>query len=218
MSEAVRRVTRREQIRGGGLGVILAGGLSRRFGSPKILADVAGQSMLHRVRSALSAAVPEVVAIGHDPLLCAAGLQCRPDVSPGGGPMAGLQVALRWAEERELPGVLLVGCDMPFLSAGLLQHIMLKAAATPLAVAPVGHAGGAPEPLCAWYSIALQAEVDERIASGHLAMRALVALPGVELIPPGEVRRFGDPDTIFLNVNTTADRDRAETLAGRLLS
>jgi molybdenum cofactor guanylyltransferase len=216
MSAADRMAGRLAQTRGGGLGVILAGGLSRRFGSPKAFAEVAGQPILHRVRAALSAAVPEVVAIGQDPLLLAVGLDCRPDASPGGGPMAGLQVGLRWAQERGLPGVLLAGCDMPLLSPGLLRHIMLRAAATPLAVVPVGHAGGEPEPLCAWYSIACLPEVDRRIASGQRAMRALVTIPGVELIHPDQVRRFGDPDTIFLNVNTPADRDRAETLAREL--
>jgi molybdenum cofactor guanylyltransferase len=217
MNAADRRAGRLAQTGGGGLGVILAGGRSRRFGSPKGFAEVAGQPILHRVRAALSAAVQEVVAIGHDPLLLAVGLECRPDASPGGGPMAGLQVGLRWAQERGLPGVLLAGCDMPFLSPGLLRHLVEESAATPLAVVPVGQDDGEPEPLCAWYSIACLPEVDQRIASGRLAMRALVSLPGVELVPPDQVRRFGDPDTIFLNVNTPADRDRAEALARELV-
>ncbi len=214
MSAAERTVSGYEQPGGGGLGVILAGGRSRRFGSPKTFAHVAGLPMLLRVRSALAAAVPDVVAVGQVPLLSEAGLECRPDVSPGGGPMAGLQVALRWAKERDLPGVLLAGCDMPFLSPGLLRYIIERAAAAPLAVAPVGFAGGQPEPLCAWYSVGCMVEVDRRIASGRLAMTALLTLSGVELIPPCEVARFGDPATIFMNVNTMADRERAEIVAG----
>jgi molybdopterin-guanine dinucleotide biosynthesis protein A len=216
MSEAERMVGRREPPPGVGLGAILAGGRSSRFGSPKTFVDVAGLPMLLRVRSALAAAVRDVVAVGHDPLLSAAGLECRPDLRPGGGPMAGLQVALLWARERGLPGVLLAGCDMPFLSADLLRLIVERAAAAPFAVAPVGSMGGSPEPLCTWYSVECLPEVDQRLDRGQLAMRELLSLPGVAQISPSEVRRFGDPSTLFMNVNTMADRERAEVLARQL--
>ena len=37
----------------------------------------------------------------------------------------------------------------------------------------------------------------------------------VERIPLDEVRAHGDPETVFLNINTVADRDRAAEIVAR---
>jgi molybdopterin-guanine dinucleotide biosynthesis protein A len=68
------------------LGVILAGGASRRFGSPKALARVGGRRIVDRVRDALRAAVPEVVVSANQPELFAdLGLPIRGDEVAGLG-------------------------------------------------------------------------------------------------------------------------------------
>jgi molybdopterin-guanine dinucleotide biosynthesis protein A len=73
-------------------------------------------------------------------------------------------------------------------------------------------AGGRPEPLCAWYSVAALSAIEERLAAGRLALTDLLCALGVERVPLAEVARFGDPSRILLNVNTPSARDEAERM------
>jgi len=195
------------------LAVILAGGRSRRFGSPKAFTHLGDVQLLERVRSALAATVTRVVAIGDDPRLARVGLEVRPDLQPNLGPLGGLQSALGWAREGGYAGVLLAGCDMPFISPALLQAILRRAAAGDcLAVAPESDTERSIEPLCAWYSVELLPEIEMRLRSGELALFELLSACNTERLSAEVVRAFGDPATLFLNVNTPEDFDRAMRL------
>src|SRR5688572_549814 len=110
------------------LGVILAGGASRRFGAPKALARVGGRRIVDRVLDALSAAVPEIVISANEPALFAdLDLPMRADEIPGQGALGGLHTALRWAMERGRSGSLVVACDMPWITPELLGMIAERA-------------------------------------------------------------------------------------------
>jgi molybdenum cofactor guanylyltransferase len=197
------------------LGVILAGGRSRRFGSPKAIAEVGGAPLLQRVRNALAAVPVEIMVAGSDPQIGLRSLPVRPDARPGHGPMGGLATGLAWAVERRAAGILLVACDMPFLSTPLLRRLAEMAAESGArAVAPSGP-GGRVQPLCAWYSAELLAPVEQRIDRGALAMGEFLELIGAITIPPDEVARFGDPAALFHNVNTPADHAEARSLSER---
>lgn len=195
------------------LGVILAGGASTRFGAPKALATVGGRRIVDRVRDALSAAVPEVVVSANDPALFAdLGLPMRLDDIPGAGPLGGIHTALRWAMESGRSGALVVACDMPWVSASLLRMIARRAEST-RADAVVPESGGRRglEPLCAWYSIRCLPRIERMIADGERRVhRLLVGGVDAEIIPLADVRRVGDPDLLFLNVNTVDDLRLAE--------
>ncbi len=193
------------------LGAILAGGRSRRFGMPKALAEVGGKRMVERVRDALRAAVSKVVLITQDPILFAdLELPHRPDLVPGTGALGGVHTALRWAEEEGRPGALCVACDLPFVSAPLLCRLAERAAETGAAlVVPESTGPRGLEPLCAFYSVACLPEIEERIARGERALLALLDPLCTERLPLGEVLRHGDPDLLFLNVNTPDDYRRA---------
>src|SRR5215218_6911552 len=138
------------------LGAILAGGASRRFGSPKALATVGGRTIVERVRDALAEAVGRVVLIENEPAVFAGlGIDARPDLHPGAGPVAGIEAALRWAEEEGRPGALVAACDMPFLDPHALRlfvDLAGSAGASADAVA-VGAQEGASPPLCAYFSV-----------------------------------------------------------------
>lgn len=195
------------------LGVILAGGRSRRFGSAKAFAEIGGSTLVERVRLALAPVSEEVVAIGDDPRLARSGIASRPDLRPGSGPVAGLQSALSWARERALRGVLLTGCDMPFLSSGLLRHILRSAAAADVdAVVPEADTSGRLQPLCGWYSVQLLPAVEDSLSRDELSITALLQRSRLMRVPLEEVREYGEPSILFFNVNTLEDRLRAERL------
>jgi molybdopterin-guanine dinucleotide biosynthesis protein A len=202
------------------LGAILAGGQSRRYGSPKALAMVGGQRIIDRAIHAVSEITPLVVLIANDPALASAvDLPSRADATAPAGALGGIWTALLWAEERGLPGVLAVACDMPFLSSALLRELVELATTPdatgrrPDAVLPESGGRREVEPLCACYSVrcipAVQSALerdDHRMISFHADVR-------VVRMPLAAVLRHGQPEQLFLNVNTQAEREQAERVA-----
>lgn len=198
------------------LGVILAGGRSRRFGAPKALARVGGRRIVDRVRDALAAAVPRVVLVANEPgLFDDVGLPVRPDAVPGLGALGGVRTALRWAREEGMDGALVVACDLPFVSPALLRILAARAEATDAdAVIPESRGRLGVEPLCAWYGVRALPVVDAMLQGGERRMGALLDRLRTARIPLAEVASAGDPLTLFLNVNTVEDLGTAERLGG----
>jgi molybdopterin-guanine dinucleotide biosynthesis protein A len=194
------------------LGVVMAGGRNVRFGDLKAFAKVHGEPIIDRVVRALDRVADDVVIIANDQAAYAPlGLSIRSDETTDGGPLAGLLTALKWAKERKCDGVLTVACDMPFASAPLLRTLAETAAETKAdAVLPESGGKRGVEPLCAYYSTncirALQAAIergDYRMIAFHDDVRlARLAL--------SEVQSFGDPETLFMNVNTPDELADAE--------
>lgn len=196
------------------LGAILAGGRSQRFGSPKQVAELGGtpllERMAHIVRSAgarpVIIAAPGVRDFGHV-------LPCRADSVPHLGPLGGVQTAILWARELGLAGTLCVACDTPFLPPALLRQIAEVGEITPgFAVVPASGGRRDVEPLCAWYPITALPEVEARLADSRRSIWELLEALPVRRIPLAEVLPHGDPATIFLNINTPDDFDRAAAI------
>jgi molybdopterin-guanine dinucleotide biosynthesis protein A len=199
------------------LGAILAGGASTRFGEPKALATVGGRRIVDRVREALAEAVERVVMIANEPEMFAyLGIEARPDRVRGAGPLAGIETALRWAREERRSGALCVACDLPFISPALLREIVRRAEWTERQAVLPQSAGRTPyEPLCAWYSVDLLPVIEHALEAGTRSVHAVLDGACTEIIPLDVVHRFGEPDILFLNVNTRDDLERARHAADR---
>lgn len=194
------------------LGAILAGGASRRFGSPKALAPVGGVGLAERVRAAIRAAGLEPRLITGDATLVAAlDLPSRTDSALGGGPLAGIQAALRWAAAEGRPGALCVSCDLPFLEPELLRTLCQLDPYRVVVPESTGPAGI--EPLCAFYPVGCLEAINQRIERGALRLQDLLAAVPVRRMPLADVRRWGDPGRIFFNVNSRGDHQHAEAIA-----
>ncbi|HET6762587.1 MAG TPA: molybdenum cofactor guanylyltransferase [Longimicrobiaceae bacterium] len=196
-------------------GALIAGGASRRFGAPKALASVAAVPMAHRACAALRAAAGEVVVIAGDAEPFARmGLRVRGDRVRGAGPLAGIHAALLWAREEGRPGALCLACDMPFVPGPLLSRI-LQIAIESGASAVVPESGGRTgfEPLCAYYAAGAMEAAADLLHSGERRAASLAERLGAARVPIGEVRTFGDPATLFHNVNTPHEHAEAERIA-----
>lgn len=100
------------------LGVVLAGGLSRRFGSDKALAELGGQTLIARAVDTLSGWCEHVVVAGRE----TAPAPTLPDWPRAGmGPLAGLAAALRFAQDEGYEAVLSCGVDAAVLPEDLLR-------------------------------------------------------------------------------------------------
>lgn len=197
-------------------GAILAGGQSRRYGAPKALVTIGGTPIVERVRAALSYVCPDIILIANDQELYAGlGLPMRSDVRPGYGVLGGILTALLWAREEGRPGALAVACDMPFLSPGLLRRLLELADGADV-VAPESEGKRGVEPLCAWYGVGCIPAIEAELDRGDRHIVGFFDDVRVRRLPLEEVRAFGDPDVLFLNVNTPEERDRAEQIAAEM--
>ncbi len=196
------------------LGVIMAGGANRRYaGRPKALEVVGGARIADRVISALREATDSVVMVTNDPgTFAELGLEMRPDLRPGMGALAGIHTAVCWAEEAKRRAALVVACDMPFVPSALLRR--LAGAAEPSAVvAPASASRRGLEPLCACYGVGCRPAIEAALARGDRHVISFFDDVIVRTLGKEEVAGFGDPERIFLNVNTPQDKERAEAIA-----
>lgn len=193
------------------VGVVLAGGASRRMGTDKAFVAVDGRSMVLRVADALvSGGCGPLVCQGGDPRrLAAVGLDLWPDVSPPEGPVGAIRSALGRAVEAfpEVDVVVVAACDLPFLNGGVVRSLV--AAATGSGRAAVATTSGRPHLVAAW-PVLLSTVVARAADSGVTTYRQLVAdVPSVEL----EVA-----ESAVVNVNRPGDvpvGDVPETRRGR---
>lgn len=114
-------------------GFVLAGAMSRRFGRPKALLELAGEPLARRAVRLLRLVASEVCVVSSHPEWFEGwGVATLVDPEPGGGPLGGIWSALRnTAAERAL----VVPCDMPLLTARFLEALLARAPAGDAAVA-----------------------------------------------------------------------------------
>jgi molybdopterin-guanine dinucleotide biosynthesis protein A len=196
------------------LGVILAGGANRRYGGrPKALARVDGERIADRAIRAMRTAADRVVIVANDPeTFGVLELPLRPDIREGFGVLGGILTAVAWAAEEGYRGALVAACDMPFLAPGLLRRLA-EDAGPDEAVLPESDSRRGMEPLCAYYGVGCRAAIEAALDRGDRAVISFLDDVDLRLIPRDEVVDFGDPDRLFLNVNTPEDRQRAEAAA-----
>ncbi len=198
------------------LAVILAGGANRRYdGRPKALESVGGVRIADRAIGALRQVADRVVMVANDAETFAPlGLEMRPDLQPGLGALGGIHTAVCWAEEEGYRGALVAACDMPFLAPGLLRRLIADAKRTEV-VAPASASRRGLEPLCAFYGAGCRRAIETALARGDRHVTSFFSDVEVRTIGEEEVANFGDPELLFLNINTPADRKRAEAALGR---
>jgi molybdopterin-guanine dinucleotide biosynthesis protein A len=190
---------------------ILAGGRATRFGGrDKGALLVDGTSIRARQLAALAQIAEDIMIVGREPVAARTVVPVRMVVDRvrGCGPLGGLHAAL--TEARSEASVILA-CDMPFVSATFLAHLL---ALTPEADAVVPQTDRGYHPLCAAYTRACVEPIARRLADGRLKMTDLFDDLRVRVVTAEEMRAFGDPETLVANVNTPAEYRGLEALQG----
>lgn len=217
---------------------VLAGGRGRRLGGiDKWSLDVGGTPQGARCLGAVQDVFARVMVTGRSALPASwagpkprgrlggrrqprrpapARLEWLPDAAPGSGPLGGLLTAFEASPGSSL--FALAG-DMPFLSPALMRHMLFTAARFEGKFdAFVPRWGGFSEPLHAIYGPACHARLRtmlEPAAAPLVGHRVTDLLDGLRVKEVGdeEVRLFGDPRVLFLNLNTPKDLARARAVA-----
>jgi molybdopterin-guanine dinucleotide biosynthesis protein A len=134
------------------------------------------------------------------------GVPVYPDIINDAGPLGGILTGLV-SVEAELG--LFLAVDLPLITVPFLEYLLTLAPEHD-AVVPISPSG--PEPLCAVYTRACAEPIRSRIARGELKMTSFWPDVRVRGVEPHEITAFGDPATLFLNVNSPSDYERARAL------
>jgi molybdenum cofactor guanylyltransferase len=172
-------------------GVLLVGGASRRFGSPKALARFDGETLAERAYRMLRDAFDSVLAVGKADDALPLPFAVEDDGSAVRAPIVGVATALRLAPD-EL--VVVLPTDMPFVTPRVLLDLADAAEGVDVAHFDTGPLPGA-------YRRSAVPVLERRLAAGDLALRTAVAELRTRVVR-------GDP-ALLRNVNTPEDLRRA---------
>ena len=176
-------------------GVLLVGGASRRFGSPKALVRLGEETLAERAWRTLGEACDERIAVGKASDRLDLPFPVLDDGSPLRAPIVGVVAGLS-ASASEVCLVLPVDC--PLVTPGLLQTLADACAGVDAAVPPTGPLPGA-------YRRTALPVLQARLADGRLALREALD----ELVS----RRVDCDSSLLVNVNTPEELRRLEALA-----
>lgn len=199
------------------LGVILAGGASRRMGADKRTLILAGRPLIARVADRLAPQVSRL-AVALDRQTAARlddgdATDLAAAIPPGStvlrdaentreGPLAGLLAGLRWAADQGAPRLLTVPVDTPLLPADTAVRL---AAATGDAEIAVAESGGRTHHTVALVPTVLAADLTAFLAGDDRRVRAFLGRHAVRTVAFPPVRLDGREVDPFTNLNAPGD-------------
>jgi molybdopterin-guanine dinucleotide biosynthesis protein A len=189
---------------------VLAGARGSRLGGvDKAALDLHGRPILEHLLSALSPLAREIVVVANDDRLADdPRLRVIRDPDPHAGVLPALLAALGTASSDLL---LLVACDMPFVSRRLMEHL-IGLAADHDAVVP--RVDGYEQVMHAVYRVGpCRAAVANALERGRRRMIAFLDEVDTRYVEEPELRRLDPELRSFFNVNTPEDLALARHIA-----
>jgi len=185
---------------------ILAGGRSRRLGGrDKSQLVIDGRTIFDRQLRVLRSVVDRVVVVANDPArFMDSGVTVVEDLVRDAGALGGIYTALSIDKEP----VLVIACDMPYLTAPFLRYVMDASHEADVAVP---RSADGYHPLCACYTQACAGPARRRVQAGALRVVDLFDDVHVRTIDSAEIAAFDPDGRLLLNINTPADLARAHT-------
>lgn len=198
------------------IGVVLAGGQSRRMGAAvKALVEFNGKALIERVIERLRPQVDQLVLnVNEVPERFERfGLPLVADFAAGPGedylgPLAGVAAGLRWARRHrpDCGRLVTVPCDMPLLPPDLAARLMQGAASAGAGAAYARYEGQG------HYGCALWPVRAEVLLHDALAARRLKVIEALERLGAAAVDFPQERVSPFFDVNDAAGLDRLVTL------
>jgi len=188
--------------------IVLAGGKSRRMGSPKADLRLGDKRLLEWVVGALRGRFAEILVVAPiPPQSTPSWARLVTDEPEGCGPLGALYAGLRAAREEKN---FVAGCDTPFLRPRLAEGLMAMAEGQDVVV-PAGEDGL--HPLCGVYSRACLEAIHQTLEAGERRVTSFFQMVKVRLVKAEELRHF-DPQLVSLfNINTPEEMIAAERLS-----
>jgi molybdenum cofactor guanylyltransferase len=182
--------------------LVLAGGKSSRMHTDKAALVYHGRSQLaEAMRLVTPLTARAFVSVRADQVddPVRAGFAQIIDRRENLGPIAGIMAA---QEQYPDAAWLVLACDLPYLDAATLEHLLRARNPARDATAYTSSHDGLPEPLCAIYEPASRPMLVAYLAQGHQCPRRFLREANVHLIAPPNARALD-------NINTRAEYDAA---------
>jgi molybdopterin-guanine dinucleotide biosynthesis protein A len=181
------------------LGVIFAGGASRRYGSDKAMAILGDRPLLQWVTDRVRPQVGKLAISG--PVRDGFLLPSIPDAVKNAGPLSALCSALAWAEREGVPFVVTFSCDAPFVPFNIVGSMQLALADHDCVVACQAELL---HPTCAFWRTSIRGEVETAFSAGVRSLHgAVIRVNSTSMDFSGEREGpCGDP---FFNINSPGD-------------
>lgn len=191
--------------------IILAGGKSTRLGQSKALQAIQGKSLIQWVIDRLAVLSTEIIIVtahGEEiPCSSPVGIKTVADIYPHRGPLVGIYSGLA---ASSCSRAIIVGCDTPFLSVRLLEHMTQVSSAFDVVVPRIEDKV---EPLCAIYSRNCLIAIEALLEQNELRISRLFNMVTARYIEKHEINAFDPEHLSFFNANSQADLDAARKLA-----
>ncbi|MFJ7934169.1 molybdenum cofactor guanylyltransferase [Sporosarcina sp. NPDC096371] len=179
------------------VGVVLAGGLSRRFGSPKAFAKLGERYFYEIAKEALEAQCDEVIVVTRQELLAQfpANVNGMIDIMEykGLGPLAGILSAM---ESVEADRYIVLPCDMPYVDDEVVEKLLAQHQQGVTAVITDGRH----HPLVSVWDGYVKSHLREALDNGQLRVMEVLSRSGVIWIEGSLL--VDDVKRVFTNVNT----------------
>lgn len=184
-------------------GAILIGGKSRRFGRDKVLSSFRGTPLINHAVEVLQPIFDEVILVGHR----RTGLekyQVVEDIRPGCGPLGGIYTAL---SSTTAEFCFVCAADMPNMNPDFITH-MVSLSDDHDIIMPAWSKGR--EPLHAMYRRTILPHARTLLDQDVFRIFSLIEKVDTLFITDEIIRRYGDPEVMFSNINTMHDMERLE--------
>jgi molybdopterin-guanine dinucleotide biosynthesis protein A len=201
------------------VGVILAGGLSRRMdGREKAFLPLDGKPLIRHVIDRLGSRLDALAinANGDPARFAEFGLPVIADTIPGyAGPLAGILAGMRWAQEQhpQATHIVTAAADTPFFPTELAERL-LSAAQNERPTVAIAVSDGHRHPVFGCWPVALADELEAFMHSGEGGKVMVFAQNhAIKDVPFASTMVGGASMDPFFNINTPADLDIARAVA-----
>ncbi|MFC3882193.1 molybdenum cofactor guanylyltransferase [Bacillus songklensis] len=181
------------------IGILLAGGISRRFGKPKAFAIYKDQFFYERAKKALEPNTNKMMIVSHPDLTERfeqnGETHLAEDIGPfqGKGPMAGIYTVMK---QYEGEWYVVIPCDTPRMTASVIERMKRFINEDVDAVIPV--INGRFQPLIAIYHQRVQPILEELLIDGDYRMKSLLDRCRVQWVTEKDLQIDGKE---FENIN-----------------
>ena len=191
--------------------IILSGGDNRRMLRNKAFLQIGQKTIIEREIEVLSNLFSRILVVtntpeSHEHLR----VNLVSDLVSGKGPLGGIYSGLTTSKDEYN---FVVGCDLPFLNAGLISYMIGLTKRHDVVVPKLNEFV---EPLLAVYSRHCLIPIKRQLDRNELRIQSFFGEVKVRYIRKNEVKRYDPQGLAFFNVNTEEDLEKARSIAEKL--
>ena len=188
-------------------GVILAGGLNKRFsGENKAFIRFGNRRVIDNLYEVFKAVFDEIILVTNEPMdYLEWDVNIVTDIYPYRSSLTGIHTGLFYART---PFIFVTACDTPFLKKEMVETVVSRIESGDAVVIPETAKGT--EQLCAAYSKTCLSLMERQIKEKRFQIKKMFGKVRVKKIPETVLRQV-DPELMsFFNINTAEDYSKAK--------